>query len=1030
MQKDRIHAKIDAVRNYWKTLVILEGLEVVVLSLLVVLILGFYLDMFFKLNYFGRYILAAGSILVLLTAVVFYVIVPAVRKIDDDTIALILEEKNPALKSMLISALQLKRDKLPEHLGGSLQMIDALHLEAIKNIKGIQYSRVYKRLRLVVLAVFFVGGAAAAVKYSTSYPEAVRTWFMRVLKPGADIAPFSFTKIDVEPKSKAILKGENVKIDVELSGEMKETVTLHIKQEGGEWERISLKKIKEGRFEYEFIGVVNSFKYFVTAGDGKSNQYDLLAKERPAVIKTVLCYYFPSYTRVTPKTDDMPGGDISALIGTRVQFDCTANTDIRDGILEFADGSSLKFRIKNGVELNTTLLVNRDTTVKIKLISNEGFANMNPPEFSVRALPDNPPVCDLSVPAEDISVTRIATISVTFAAADDFDITKMFFKYKILGSETYTSVPLKFNKSGKGASGTYGFQLRGLPLESGKKIEFFVTAVDNNPEPPGEGESLRRIITIIDKSEVMVKIRQEEQKIKAEIQEVIEIQTASKARADSVKTAPKIEEKEKEAVAASALDQKDAAAKTGDIADKMKELIEMRKTNELANTTELESREKMKEKTEELANNQMRNASDELSKISAEQDSQKAKTGLNDTSKKQQEILKELEKLRDALGKIDIIEELIGEAQKILVSQRALSLRTKELAKKTIGLPADQLKEEESLVLQDLSDGEKKLKENVNGLDVKTVKAAKDMAKTDPEIAKGLTVIDSQYIPLEMKLDKVASYIINVKFGTASAEQEKSEEALKKIINDLEKLRRLRTSDDVQTDPDAKALNDLQNALDSARQAADMQADINSKAEEQGEMNQSDSNTMKELAKQENEVKNLVQDAQQKMQNNQQTKEAAQQMENLARNMENAKSSLNQNDAGKKTQELLKGIQEQLNKAIGEMAQQEAKMNGEQGQPPQQGQGPGQKGEKGEKGEKGPPNGQSTDGEGKEGSDPNMAGKTGAQKEVNMEASSWGDLPAELQKNMIDTMKDQVPVEYMEMIKGYYKKLSEEGDSK
>ena len=59
-----------------------------------------------------------------------------------------------------------------------------------------------------------------------------------------------------------------------------------------------------------------------------------------------------------------------------------------------------------------------------------------------------------------------------------------------------------------------------------------------------------------------------------------------------------------------------------------------------------------------------------------------------------------------------------------------------------------------------------------------------------------------------------------------------------------------------------------------------------------------------------------------------------------------------------------------------------------------------------------------------------MGVQSGDQKAVNMESTNWGDLPPEVQKNMIDSMKDQVPVEYMDMIKGYYKKLAEEGDVK
>ena len=890
MSKDKITAKINAVRSYWKTLLVLEGVEVVVLSLLIILIGGFYIDMIFKLNYLGRYLLSGGSLLIILTLLVLYVIIPAAKKIDDDTIALALEEKNPTLKSMLISAIQLKRTNEPEYMKGSASMIEALQLETIKHVREIHYSKVYKRLRLVVLAVFFVGMGAAAVKYSTSYPEAVRTWFMRVVTPGKDIAPFSFTKIEVEPKNKAILKGEDVVIKAVLTGEMKETCILHIKPVGGEWEKIAMKKSAEGKFDFAFTGVVNSFKYYITSGDGKSNEYNLLAKERPAVIKTVLRYVYPDYTGIENKTDDMPGGDITALSGTKVQFECLTNTEIGKGTLEFADGSQLSMKIKDDTRLFSTLVIDKDTALKIKLVSREGFTNLNPPEFTMRALPDNPPVCDISEPALDISVTRIATVPVSFRAADDFGVANVFFKYKISGSEAVTSIPMKIKQGSKVVSDIYKFELRNLPLDAGKKVEFYISAIDNHPLPPQEGDSLHRVLSIIDKAEVMVQIRQEEQKIKEELQAVIDTELSSKAKVDTAKEAKNQGDKEKEKLEEAAVEQKEAMTKTGQIAETMQELIEKRKSNELANTAELKNREAMKKALDALAQEEMRKASDNIAGAALENNQAKAKADLNNASKDQADIVRQLEKLRDSLGKIDIIEELIADAQKLLVNRKELALATKTFAKRAIGLKESDLGDSERAAVTELSNGEKALKTKVGLLASKTWTAQKDLAKTDAEISKGLSIVERQFMPLELKIEKLSGYLVNMKLSVSFDEQEKTEGMIKKIINDLEKLRRKNATEAGETDQNAKALNELQNAMDSARQAADQQLDINNATKKQGGLNVPEPETMKDLSKKQSDVKNQMEDTAKQLKNNSRTYDQGKQMDDTIRNMENSRS--------------------------------------------------------------------------------------------------------------------------------------------
>ena len=355
--------------------------------------------------------------------------------------------------------------------------------------------------------------------------------------------------------------------------------------------------------------------------------------------------------------------------------------------------------------------------------------------------------------------------------------------------------------------------------------------------------------------------------------------------------------------------------------------------------------------------------------------------------------------------------------------------------------------------MTELSNGEKALKTKVGLLASKTWTAQKDLAKTDAEISKGLSIVERQFMPLELKIEKLSGYLVNMKLSVSFDEQEKTEGMIKKIINDLEKLRRKNATEAGETDQNAKALNELQNAMDSARQAADQQLDINNATKKQGGLNVPEPETMKDLSKKQSDVKNQMEDTAKQLKNNSRTSDQGKQMDETIRNMENSRSRLNQNDAGKNTQQLQENLLKQMDNMLKEMKQQSDQMAKEgqgkgEGQGESQGKGEGQgegqgKGEgqgegqgKGEgqgQGEgEGQGKGQPGQGQGKggQGAGTGPSDMAGERKDVNLESTSWGDLPPEVQKSMIDSMKDSIPVEYMDIIKGYYKKLAEEGDSK
>jgi hypothetical protein len=1023
MDKDYLKTKINKVKMYWKILVILEGFEVIFLTLLLIAIVGFYLDILIKFSYSARYAFLIGSIVILLFTFVIYIIIPALRKISDDEVALKLEEKNPNLKSRLISAIQLKRVELPEYIIGSKQMIEALEDETIKYSKNINFTRIYKKTRLVILAVVFLGIVSAIIQYTTSYPEAVRTWFLRVIKPSEDIPPFSFTKLEISPKNCAIIKGDNVTVKVILKGVIRDKSNLYCKPVSGEWQNIDLNKVSIGKFAYTFNDVTDSFKYYVTSGDGKSNEYEVIAKERPSIVKISLVYNYPNYTGLPQRIDDLSGGEISAVYGTRVLINSLANTEIRDGRIVFKDGSYIKMNISNKVNLSAFITVNKDTTYTINLTSIEGFNNINPPEYTIKVLPDNEPLVEIIEPEKEISLTKIGTVRLNIKAADDFGVSKILLKYNIINQNKEESFNIPVKELGlKIINTTYNWSLRDLSLEVGNKIEYSVLVYDNNPNKIQVAESEKHIINIIDKTEMLVDIREKEEGIKKEIGNIIRDEENYKKDVEKFKDDSNIDQDDKNKISNVAQNQKDLGEQTSKISEKMKNLVEQRRSNEVASLAELYNRQNIQKELENIANTLMPEVANKIQETAYEEDKNRINNNLKTISQKQDEIIKKLSQIQNALGMVDALEELITSAQKLLVEEKKIYNDTKNLAKIVIGKQFDELEFEQLNSLNKIINIQKETKENTVKLELKTKEVCNNIKNTNPELSKGLSVIYYEYLPIEQRMDKIIVNLPNTKFSIAISDEENSIELLEKLVADLERLRKQKGAlieADKMKDPIEQELNNLSNKLDDVKQMIDQQSDLNDQIQDANNKNNSDSDKLKELAKQQADLKKQADNLSNDMTKDQSTKDLSNNMQDIGRKMEQARSQISRGELGSKTQQLQQQIIDQLNNIQSKIQDTMQKLanSGEKGEKGRQGQKAQNEQEQGQmQGQQGQNSGKGVD---------KMAARYGEKQDVNKDSTSWGDLPPELQREMIDSMKENFPIEYTDLLKAYYKKLSE-----
>ena len=993
--KDGIKSGIGRVKRYLKRLIFLEGLEVVLLSFAFSTVAGFLLDMIFKLSYAGRYAVLCSGLFIIGLSGLFFLVIPLFKRMDDEELALRLEEANPGLKSSLISSVQLKRARFSEELAVSSQMIEALRAETFSHLKSVKYKKIYGKIRLAVLAFFIAGASLGMIKYASSYPAAVRTFLDRVLRPGADIAPFSFTKVELLPKDCFILKGGKVDIRVTLTGVIKDKAFLHYRPRSTpEWQTLALDRQKPGEFTFAFNGITDSLEYYATGGDGTSNVYGILVRERPALIRTAFTYVYPEYTGLPSKTDDVSSGGLAAVYGTKIRAEFAANTGIKKAELVFKNGSRKALNVAGGNNMTAGLEVLEDTAFSINMQSREGFSNTESPEFSVSVLPDNPPLLSVLEPEKNISVTKIAVLGLSVKAADDFGVKKLELKYTVVkrGKEVTVPIPAK-DIGGRQVGAFFSWDLGPLRLSQGQKIEYTVLAYDNNPYKQAVTQSDIYTVNIIGKTEMLANIREKEKKSSEEIGKLIARENEEKSKADKLKDKQAFNDDEKNEMTKSAQAQDAISEQALKISDDLKELTEERKSNQVASLSELKSREALQSSLEEVAKSEMPDAANLTRAGALSEDAGKAAKSMASASQKQQDILQKLGQLQNSLGMFDSLEQLIAEAQRLLGEQTRVNGTMKKVKK-----PADadfgQLAGAETVI----ADGVKNLRaqtESVNGL----------LKGTSPEISASLEQITAEYTPIQDSLRSIQSDIqaANTVYLILN-NQEILIGQMRKLAADLEALRKQKgglAAKDAQVDPEEKKLEDLTNALDAAKQMAEQQTVLNNQTRQLVRNQSKTQLEARELAQQQAQLKSEAADLGAELAKDPGTEKLGADMKDIAGKMDQASAQLNTKDTGKGVQKMQQDISGKLNKLQSNLQGELGKEQSKAGMAGMAGGGQGHEAE---------------------------AVSFGKQQKVNKLSASWGDLPPEVQKEMLGSAGENVPPEYAEFLRAYYRKLAEKGN--
>ncbi|MEO2005772.1 MAG: hypothetical protein ABGY41_16935, partial [Candidatus Poribacteria bacterium] len=334
---------------------------------------------------------------------------------DLDDAAARVEDTRPAAEGVLLGALQLDRRREELITQGYDPGLLRLAVGLGEDVTSSTYARdalVGERKTATKAAgVCALGAAALALVLSLGLAssEARRSW---VTLPRG-VPAVSIT--DVSPGATRVVAGETLRVTASLDRAPDAPVVIEARDVGGEWRQIAMAPAAAG-YAGAIRSVVGPMEYRVRAGAVASETFPLSVLTPPRADRLTLTLTFPEYTRLTAKTLEDGHGDVTALVGTRVDLAGSGGVPLASATVDFADGADIALTV-DGASFAGSFHVARSDRYTIGLVSEDGLDGDRLTRYVVHAIPDSEPSVAIVVPGEDTLLDKSMLVSLTVEAS-------------------------------------------------------------------------------------------------------------------------------------------------------------------------------------------------------------------------------------------------------------------------------------------------------------------------------------------------------------------------------------------------------------------------------------------------------------------------------------------------------------------------------------------------------------------------------------------------------------------------------------
>ena len=412
--------------------------------------------------------------------VVYGLVLPLRRRVDDSQVALYLEEHNPSLEAAILSAVEATTGAPKE--AHSPHLVEGLVQQAIEQSRAVEHGLAIDRKRLRHLGMTFGTAAVALALLLMLGPAYIRHGLSALLVISRSAEAASPYKIEVLPGNAKVPRGGDQQVRAKLVGFTSKDVSLMMKSGAdGQFERMPLVGTADATsFEGIMFHLDKPTEYFIESNGVHSATFSLEVLDLPTVAQLDLEYRFPAYTALPPRKVDT-GGDVAALRGTDVVLHIVPTMKTPGGQILFKEGGSAPLTLLADGSLTGTFKMQTPGFYNIELTGPHGEKVNASPQYTIDVLDDQAPTVTFSKPGRDTQASAVEEVFAEVKADDDFGIKQLQLVYAVNGGAPKTV--MLFGPGGKplpNVSAGHTIYLEEMGLKPGDFVSYFAKATDND----------------------------------------------------------------------------------------------------------------------------------------------------------------------------------------------------------------------------------------------------------------------------------------------------------------------------------------------------------------------------------------------------------------------------------------------------------------------------------------------------------------------------------------------------------------------
>jgi len=478
-ERDKLLRVIRQVRGRWRWRVVLRSLTVLLgAAVITVLAAAWGLERW----RFRPEAIVAFRVVTYLTLVGlgwFFLVRPLARRVTDLQVALYLEEHEPSLEALLLSAVDGSLRQPGEGRTDSEALLERLIHSAVERCERIRDGRELERgsMRRSWQGLAAIGAAAAIVFLGG--PSYLRHGAMTLLVPVRGVEASSPYRIEVAPGAATLPRGADLAVSARLVGFTSTEGTLFTRAAAGAgFERATMIPATGDGFEATVFRLRDSIEYFVEAAGVRSPVYKVEVADLPQVERLELEYVFPAYTGLSPQKVEN-GGDIAVLAGTKVRVRVHSTLPASSGRIVVEGGQPATLANALETALDGEFEVRRNGSYHVELQAPTGEMVAASPHYAIDVLADQPPSAVIARPQRDLRPTSLEEVFAEARAEDDFGIARLDLVVSVNGGAE-RSLRLGGGSRSRQLTAGHTFFLEEMNLQPGDVVSYYARATDTD----------------------------------------------------------------------------------------------------------------------------------------------------------------------------------------------------------------------------------------------------------------------------------------------------------------------------------------------------------------------------------------------------------------------------------------------------------------------------------------------------------------------------------------------------------------------